>query len=110
MKLTALLPLLSTLPFALAETLQNCGEARYYPSKYSCFGTQLCPKTVTGEATIACGAACYDAGTYYCDAKTQLQLITPDAAVQFCGSAPYRPGEVSRRFEGNKGVNRESVY
>ncbi|KAF3038763.1 hypothetical protein E8E11_005389 [Didymella keratinophila] len=94
MKFTTLLPLLTTLiPFALAEDLQWCGEARFYPSKYSCFGTILCPKTETGEATIACGLACYDAGTYYCDANTQLQLITPDAAVQYCGSAPYRPGE-----------------
>lgn len=94
MKLTALLPLLYTLlPLAFAEDLQSCGEARFYPSKYSCFGTLLCPKTPTGEATIACGRACYDAGTYYCDANTQLQLITPASAMQYCGRAPYRAGE-----------------
>jgi hypothetical protein len=94
MKLTTLLPILTTLiPLAFAEDLQWCGEARFYPSKYSCFGTLLCPKTETGEATIACGTACYDAGTYYCDSNTHLQLITPDAAVQYCGTAPYRPGE-----------------
>lgn len=93
MKLTLLAsPLLPLLPLALAETLQSCGTARYYPSKYTCFGTQLCPKTSTGEATITCGPACYDAGTYYCDSNTQLQLITPDSAVQYCGTAPYRPG------------------
>ncbi|KAF3048410.1 hypothetical protein E8E12_011777 [Didymella heteroderae] len=94
MKLTALLPFVTALlPLAVAEDLQYCGEARFYPSKYSCFGTLLCPKTETGEATIACGTACYDAGTYYCNSNTQLQLITPDAAVQYCGTAPYRPGE-----------------
>ena len=84
--------LLPLVPLTLAESLQPCGTARYYPSKYTCFGTQLCPKTSTGEATITCGPACYDAGTYYCDSKTQLHLITPDSAVQYCGTAPYRPG------------------
>ncbi|OSS53332.1 hypothetical protein B5807_02882 [Epicoccum nigrum] len=93
MKLTILASsLITLLPFILAESLQSCGSARYYPSKYTCFGTQLCPKTSTGEATITCGLACYDAGTYYCDDNTQLQLITPDSAVQYCGTAPYRPG------------------
>ena len=93
MKLTILASsLIALLPLVLAESLKPCGSARYYPSKYTCFGTQLCPKTSTGEATITCGPACYDAGTYYCDAKTQLQLITPDSAVQYCGTAPYRPG------------------
>ncbi|KAJ4377060.1 hypothetical protein N0V86_006501 [Didymella sp. IMI 355093] len=54
MKLTALIPFLTTLlPLALAEDLQTCGAARFYPSKYTCFGTLLCPKTSTGEATIA---------------------------------------------------------
>lgn len=91
MKLSlTLLP--SLLPAALASALQPCGAALYHPSKYSCFGTLLCPKTPSGEATIACGPACYDAGTYYCDAASHLQLITPDAAVQYCGAAPYRPG------------------
>ncbi|KAF9693204.1 hypothetical protein EKO04_008647 [Ascochyta lentis] len=94
MKLTNLLPLLTFLiPLAAAQELQSCGNAQFYPSKYTCFGSLLCPKTASGEAYIACGSACYDAGTYYCDSSTQLQLITPDSAVQFCGSAPYRPGE-----------------
>lgn len=95
MKLTVLLSSIAILlPLAFAEDLQWCGTAQFYPSKYTCFGTLLCPKTSWGEAYIACGSACYDAGTYYCDANTQLQLITPDSAVQYCGSAPYRPGEV----------------
>lgn len=123
MRLNILLPSLAALlPLAFAEDLQWCGAAQFYPSKYTCFGTLLCPKTASGEAYIACGTACYDAGTYYCDSNTQLQLITvrrpscslatirrpnhrfivciqrctntsqPDSAVQFCGSAPYKPG------------------
>lgn len=95
MKSTVLLSsIASFLPLAFAEDLQWCGAAQFYPSKYTCFDTLLCPKTSWGEAYIACGSACYDAGTYYCDANTQLQLITADSAVQYCGSAPYRPGEV----------------
>jgi hypothetical protein len=99
MKLTVILPSLAALlPLAFAEELQWCGAAQFYPSKYTCFGSMLCPKTASGEAYIACGPACYDAGTYYCDSNTQLQLITPDSQVQYCGSAPYKPGAVSFFF------------
>lgn len=90
---TFLSSLLTILPLITAEDLQTCGAAQYYLSKYTCFDTQLCPKTAYGEAYVACGTACYDAGTYYCDAATQLQLITPDSQVQYCGAAPYKPGE-----------------
>jgi len=99
MKLTTILSTTALISLALAEDLQWCGPSQFYPSKYTCFGTLLCPKTTSGEAYIACGLACYDAGTYYCDAATQLQLITPDSAVQYCGSAPYRPGGVSSEQE-----------
>ena len=95
MKLTVFLPpLAALLPLAFAEDLQWCGKAQFYPSKYSCSSSMLCPKTASGKEYIACGTACYDAGTYDCNVK-QLQLRTPDSEVQCCGNAPYKPDAVS---------------
>ncbi|KAK4508256.1 hypothetical protein PRZ48_001994 [Zasmidium cellare] len=48
------------------EELRDCGEARYYASKYTCYdGDFLCP-ILNGEATLRCGEDCYLPEMYSC--------------------------------------------
>ncbi|KAF2245512.1 carbohydrate-binding module family 52 protein [Trematosphaeria pertusa] len=89
-----LLAILSALPFlAAAEDLVWCGNARYYPSKYTCFDGFLCPKT-NGEVYLKCGTACYSTRTYYCDSNQQLQIYKPGPEpILYCGGQPYYPSK-----------------
>lgn len=46
--------------------LKPCGDAYYYPSKYTCYeGDFLCP-VLDGVPTLKCGTACYLASMYSC--------------------------------------------
>ncbi|KAF2172082.1 carbohydrate-binding module family 52 protein [Zasmidium cellare ATCC 36951] len=48
------------------EELRDCGEARYYPSMYTCYdGDFLCP-ILNGEPTLRCGEDCYLPEMYSC--------------------------------------------
>ncbi|KAF2472890.1 uncharacterized protein BDR25DRAFT_341687 [Lindgomyces ingoldianus] len=97
MKLFLFTPLLA---LAAAEDLQWCGGARYYPSKYTCFGTMLCPKN-NGEVYLACGKACYSTHIYFCDQNNQLQLWNPTSEpILDCGGKPYYPSKYAC-YDGN---------
>lgn len=89
MKLLLFGALASTL--ARAEDLLSCGDARYSPTKYTCYeGNFLCPK-VNGDPTLKCGAACYLPGMYKC-VDNQLQLLPRrEGAFTLIASNPNAP-------------------
>jgi len=90
MKLLFFAPLLA---LVAAENLQWCGDARYYPSQYTCFGTKLCPKQ-NGEVYLPCGAACYSTNMYYCD-NGALKLWNPiQEPLLHCSGQPYYASKV----------------
>ncbi|KIK57080.1 carbohydrate-binding module family 52 protein [Collybiopsis luxurians FD-317 M1] len=46
------------------ETLEDCGDAQFYPDQYVCLdGDFLCP-FIDGNATLRCGDACYPPSQY----------------------------------------------
>ena len=51
------------------HTLLNCGDARYYPSKYTCFnGKSLCPINDNVVFQLCEGdGGCYDPAKYHCN-------------------------------------------
>ncbi|KUJ06406.1 glycogen debranching enzyme, partial [Mollisia scopiformis] len=56
------------------ESLQACGDAYYYPSKYTCYDTNfLCP-VLSGQPTLRCGPDCYLPSMYSC---TNDHLVYP---------------------------------
>ncbi|GAB1312690.1 Endo-1,3(4)-beta-glucanase 1 carbohydrate binding domain-containing protein [Madurella fahalii] len=55
------------------ENIAFCGNAPYYPSEYTCYGTTLCPR-LDGQPTLPCGGACYSPDMYQCR-DGQLQLL-----------------------------------
>ncbi|ORY10029.1 carbohydrate binding-domain-containing protein [Clohesyomyces aquaticus] len=99
MKLFLLAPLVA---LAAAEDLQWCAATnqQYYPSKYTCFPTMLCPKN-NGEVYLACGKSCYSTHTYFCDQNNQLQIYNPtNEPILQCGSKPFYPSKYAC-YDGN---------
>jgi hypothetical protein len=77
----AALALAAIVPHALAEDLQPCGEARYFPSEYTCYNNAtLCP-TVFGLPNFPCNGACYYKEMYQCTSE-KLRLL-PEATGLF---------------------------
>lgn len=46
-----------------ATGIEECGDAGYRPSEYTCFDGKLCPIN-NGRPTQPCGAHCYDPSQY----------------------------------------------
>ncbi|KAF7358839.1 hypothetical protein MSAN_01223600 [Mycena sanguinolenta] len=83
----------------VAETLQDCGSSRYYPSQYTCFdGNFLCPIT-NGDIYIRCGDACYSTSMYSCS-NTTLEPINKNGpeTLEDCGNSRFYPSQASAPF------------
>jgi hypothetical protein len=65
----------------VAEDLKFCGEARYYPSEYTCFNNSILCPVAFGIANQPCNGACYQREMYQCDAGN-LKLL-PQATSPF---------------------------
>ena len=75
--LPAILFLTTTLSGVLAEDLQLCGDAQYYPGEYTCFDdSTLCP-ILFGLPNKPCNGGCYAPEMYQCDSG-KLNLL-PEA-------------------------------
>ncbi|KAJ7851232.1 hypothetical protein B0H14DRAFT_2761964 [Mycena olivaceomarginata] len=80
--------LLSTI--VAATDLAACGDARYDPSKYTCFDNDfLCP--IDGQVReLRCGDACYSPGRFSCSNTTLVDnaVIGPDTLLD-CGDKRF---------------------
>lgn len=80
-KLLAVLSMAALLSGGLAEDLESCGEARYYPSEYTCYADNtLCPM-LFGLPSRPCNGACYPGEMYNCDSG-HLRIL-PEASGPF---------------------------
>lgn len=67
----------SALPQGTADELKACGDAYYYPSRYTCYdGDFLCPILDNGP-TLRCGPDCYLPSMYSC---SDGHLVYPPTA------------------------------
>ncbi len=73
----------AALPQGKGEELQPCGDAYFYPSKYTCYGSFLCP-VEDGVPLLRCGDACYLPSMYGC---SNNQLVYPTGSESSTPSA-----------------------
>ena len=67
-----------------------CAGQPYYPWKYTCYGTLLCP-IISGTIYQPCGKACFDPSNYRCNNG----VLTP---VGVCNGQVYDKNSVSSPF------------
>jgi hypothetical protein len=74
----------TALPQGSTEDLKPCGEAFYYPDKYTCYpGNFLCP-ILDGVPTLKCGEDCYLPSMYGC---SNGELVYPPPSASASTSA-----------------------